>query len=230
MDAPMILSSRLDPNEIDKEALNIDTVAAYPAEFYAIAEGLRQPKEAEKLVDNAGKRVGSLLQYEGFMFTHDTKDISAGTTISAYKTIEDMSGKMELQMQLARKIVAVDENDVAERLINTHLLPDMIGNLKKFTTQGFRCTSCGTKYRRMPVTGGCKCKNGVNLTVHPGSVTKYLEKTKRLAIEYNVSNYTKQRIDLIEMSMASLFNDDKSKTLTDYEEIGTGKDDLGSSE
>ena len=218
MDAPMILSSRIDPAEIDKEALNIDAVSEYPAEFYALAEARRPPKDAERLVDNAGKRIGSLLQYEGLMFTHDTRDIAEGTMVSSYKTIEDMNGKMELQMSLARKLAAVDENDVAERLINAHLLPDMIGNLKKFTTQGFRCTACNTKYRRMPVTGKCKCKNGVILTVHPGSVTKYLEKTKKLAYEYEVSAYTRQRIALIELSMASLFTDDRGKTLMDFGE------------
>ncbi|MFH0815528.1 MAG: DNA polymerase II large subunit [Methanobacteriota archaeon] len=216
MDAPMILSSRIDPAEIDKEALNIDAVSSYPAEFYAMAEARRPPKDAERLIDNAGKRLGSLLQYEGLMFTHDTHDIAAGTMVSAYKTIEDMNGKMELQMSLAKKLAAVDENDVAERLINAHLLPDMIGNLKKFTTQGFRCTSCGAKFRRMPVTGKCKCKNGVILTVHPGSVTKYLEKTKRLSTDYEVNNYTRQRIALIELSMASLFHDDRGKTLMDF--------------
>jgi DNA polymerase II large subunit len=226
MDAPMILSSRIDPAEIDKEALNIDAVSSYPAEFYAMAEARRAPKDAERLVDNAGKRLGSLLQYEGLMFTHDTHDISAGTIVSAYKTIEDMNGKMELQMGLARKLSAVDENDVAERLINAHLLPDMIGNLKKFTTQGFRCTSCGTKFRRMPVTGKCKCKNSIILTVHPGSVTKYLEKTKKLSTEYEVNNYTRQRIALIELSMASLFNDDRGKTLMDFGSPGEPGDCL----
>jgi DNA polymerase II large subunit len=222
MDAPMIVSSRIDPNEIDKEALNVDTVSSYPPEFYALAEGRRPPKEAERFVDNAGKRVGSLLQYEGFQYTHDTSDISAGTVVSAYKTIEDMAGKVALQMKLAERIAAVDERDVAERLINAHLLPDMLGNLKKFTTQGFRCTSCGTKYRRMPVNGGCKCSNGVSLTVHPGSVTKYLEITKALASRYDVSAYTRQRIELVEMSMASLFTDDKSRTLADYGRPGAG--------
>jgi DNA polymerase II large subunit len=181
-------------------------------------------------VDNAGKRVGSLLQYEGLMFTHDTRDIAEGTMVSSYKTIEDMNGKMELQMGLAKKISAVNEDDVAERLINAHLLPDMIGNLKKFTTQGFRCTACGTKYRRMPVTGKCKCKNGIILTVHPGSVTKYLERTKRLSTDYEVSAYTRQRIALIELSMVSLFTDDRGKTLMDYGEEGSAGPDCGENE
>jgi DNA polymerase II large subunit len=224
MDAPIILSSRLDPAEIDKEALNIDAVSEYPAEFYAMAEARRPPKDAERLVDNAGKRVGSMLQYEGLMFTHDTGDISAGTMVSSYKTIEDMDGKMELQMSLARKLAAVNENDVAERLINAHLLPDMIGNLKKFTTQGFRCTDCGKKHRRMPVTGRCKCGKNVIMTVHPGSVTKYLEKTKKLASGYEVNAYTRQRIALIEMSMASLFRDDRGKTLMDFDAQAGGDD------
>jgi DNA polymerase II large subunit len=47
--------------------------------------------------------------------------------------------------------------------------------------------------------------------VHEGSVKKYLEVSKKVAIDYNVSAYTKQRIELVGLDIKSLFNNDKSK-------------------
>ena len=49
------------------------------------------------------------------------------------------------------------------------------------------------------------------LTVHEGSVRKYLETSLRIADEYNVRHYTKQRLELLEIEMRSLFESDKVK-------------------
>ena len=49
------------------------------------------------------------------------------------------------------------------------------------------------------------------LTVHEGAVNKYLEVSKKVAVDYNVSAYTRQRIELIGLDMKSLFENDKSK-------------------
>jgi DNA polymerase II large subunit len=49
------------------------------------------------------------------------------------------------------------------------------------------------------------------LTVHEGSVRKYLETSLRIADEYNVRHYTKQRLDLLEIEMKALFESDKVK-------------------
>jgi DNA polymerase II large subunit len=49
------------------------------------------------------------------------------------------------------------------------------------------------------------------LTVHEGSVRKYLETSLRIADEYNVRHYTKQRLELLELEMSSLFESDKVK-------------------
>ena len=51
----------------------------------------------------------------------------------------------------------------------------------------------------------------VILTVHEGSVKKYLEVSRKVAADYNVSAYTKQRIELIGLDIRSLFDNDKSK-------------------
>lgn len=211
MDAPLVLTTRLDPNEIDKEAHNIDCLWEYPLEFYNAAMEMKDPKEVEKIMDLIAGRIGTERQYEELGFTHDTKDISEGPKHSAYTTLETMKDKMEAQLYLGKKIRAVDERDVATRVIDKHFLPDMAGNLRSFSAQNVRCTKCGEKYRRIPLTGICKCNHNLTLTVHEASVKKYLEVSKEMGEKYGLSEYTRQRIDILEMSMKSLFDSDKVK-------------------
>jgi len=211
MDAPLVLTTRLDPNEIDKEAHNIDCLTEYPLEFYRATVEMKDPKEIEGIMDMISKRIGRNEQYEGLRFTHDTRDISEGPKHSAYTTLESMTDKMEAQLDLGRKIRAVDERDVATRVIDKHFLPDMAGNLRSFSAQNVRCTKCGEKYRRIPLSGICRCGNGLTLTVHEASVKKYLEVSKHIGEKYGLSEYTKQRIAVLEMSMTSLFDNDKVK-------------------
>lgn len=212
MDAPLVLTSRIDPNEVDKEAHNVDVLFQYPLEFYEATLKYTHPKDIVKLMDTVSGRLGKPEQYEGFGFTHDTTDIAAGPRNSAYKTLGTMIEKMEAQLGLARRIKAVDPQDVAERVIESHFLPDLIGNLRSFSKQKVRCTKCNAKYRRPPLRGTCpKCGGNVVLTVHEGSVKKYLETSLRIADEYNVRHYTKQRLELLELEMKSLFESDKVK-------------------
>ncbi|MDP3104338.1 MAG: LAGLIDADG family homing endonuclease, partial [Candidatus Methanoperedens sp.] len=212
MDAPLVLTSRIDPNEVDKEAHNIDVLFQYPLEFYEATLKYTHPKDIVKLLDTVSGRLGTPSQYEGFGFTHDTTDIAAGPRNSAYKTLGTMIEKMEAQLALARRIKAVDPQDVAERVIESHFLPDLIGNLRSFSKQKVRCTKCNAKYRRPPLRGTCpKCGGNIVLTVHEGSVKKYLETSLRIADEYNVRHYTKQRLELLELEMKSLFESDKVK-------------------
>ena len=214
MDAPLVLTTRLDPNEIDKEAHNIDCLRNYPLEFYQAAMEMRDPKEIEKTMDLISGRINTVGQYEGLGFTHDTADISEGPKNSAYTTLESMMDKMEAQLHLGKKIRAVDERDVAIKVINKHFLPDMAGNLRSFSTQTVRCTKCGEKYRRIPLSGMCttpKCGNTLTLTVHEASVKKYLEVSKEVSEKYELDDYTIERIMILEMSMNSVFNNDKVK-------------------
>ena len=218
MDAPLVLTTRLDPNEIDKEAHNIDVRWEYPLEFYQACMEYKHPKEIDSIMDQVAGRIGSALQYEGFGYTHDTRDISESPEESAYKTLETMIDKMNAQLELARKIRAVDAKDVVYRVITKHFLPDMIGNLKSFSSQSLRCTKCGAKYRRIPLSGRCYCGNNLTLTVHEKSVKKYLEITKEISEKFELDTYTQQRVAIIEESMNSLFQSDKVKKckLTDF--------------
>lgn len=114
-----------------------------PLEFYRATLTGASPKEVEGLIDLVSKRLGMEAQYRGFKFTHDTDDIAAGPKNSAYKTLETMIDKMDAQLALARSIRAVDERDVATRVINSHFLPDLIGNLRAFSRQKVRCVMRG---------------------------------------------------------------------------------------
>ena len=213
MDAPLVLTTRIDPNEIDKEAHNLDVMPAYPTSLYEAAERFAHPREIEPQIDTVSKRIGSVLQYEGFAYTDETSDVALGPLASAYGE-GSMAEKIDKQLELALRIRAVDPNDVVARIVVHHFLPDLIGNLKAFSSQQVRCTKCGEKYRRIPLRGKClACGGNLTLTVHESSVKKYLEISKRISQQFEVSNYLRQRIDLIEDAIMSLFTNDKTQDL-----------------
>lgn len=210
MDAPLVMSSRIDPAEIDDEAHNMDIVDSYPKEFYEATLEMADPGDVN--VKIAEENVGTEREYTDFRHTHDTSNLALGPSLSAYKTLGSMTEKMDAQLELARKLRAVDETDVAERIIEYHFLPDLIGNLRAFSRQTTRCLDCGTKYRRMPLSGECReCGGTVNLTVHEGSVKKYIGTATRVAEEFGCREYTKQRLEVLEMTLESVFENDKNK-------------------
>ncbi|MYL16944.1 DNA polymerase II large subunit [Halorubrum terrestre] len=212
MDAPLVMSSRIDPSEIDDEAHNVDIVREYPLELYEASRELADPEAVEELIQIGEDTLGTDDEYHGFDHTHDTTDIAMGPDLSAYKTLGDMMEKMDAQLELARKLRAVDETDVAERVIEYHFLPDIIGNLRAFSRQETRCLDCGEKYRRMPLTGECReCGGRVNLTVHEGSVSKYVDTAIEVAERFGCRPYTKQRLKVLEGSLESIFEDDTNK-------------------
>jgi DNA polymerase II large subunit len=51
----------------------------------------------------------------------------------------------------------------------------------------------------------------VNLTVHEGSVTKYIDTAIRVAEEFGAREYTKQRLEILERSIERVFEDDTNK-------------------
>jgi|WetSurMetagenome_2_1015567.scaffolds.fasta_scaffold00010_34 DNA polymerase II large subunit len=220
MDAPLVLTSRIDPAEIDKEALNVDVCDHYPLELYMSALTYAEPKTIVKLIDRVENRIGKPEQVEGFQFTHDTSDISSGPLESMYTQLKSMSEKLEAELTLAEKIRAVDADDVAERVLTTHFIRDLMGNLSAFSKQKFRCTKCNTSYRRMPLAGKCTkfrgkgiCNGNIIPTVHEGSVKKYLAMSREICRKYKVSEYTKQRVEVLDLAITSTFGEEKQQQL-----------------
>ncbi|MEM3401987.1 MAG: DNA polymerase II large subunit, partial [Candidatus Hadarchaeales archaeon] len=219
MDAPLILTLRINPLEIDKEAHNMDVVGRYPLEFYEATWRYEAPSKLTSLIETVEKRLGTAAQYEGIKFSFDTGDIAAGPRESKYSSLGEMEDKIRAEMELAEKIRAVDPRSIAEKIISHHFIPDMRGNLRTFSTQAFRCSNCNRKFRRVPLRGVCEeCGGKLLLTVHRASVEKYFMAAKRLAEKYNLSDYTKQRIMLIERDIKSTFESDavRQTTLADF--------------
>jgi DNA polymerase II large subunit len=212
MDAPLVMSTRVDPGEIDDEAHNVDAMDGYPRAFYEATRRRADPAAIEDAMTLAAASVGTDAEYAPLAHTHDTADIAGGPELSAYKTLGSMEAKMDDQLALARRLRAVDETDVAERIIEYHFLPDLIGNLRAFARQETRCLDCNTSYRRMPLSAECReCGGDVHLTVHEGSVTKYLEIATRIAEDFGCREYTKQRLHILDRSIESIFEDDTNK-------------------
>ena len=219
MDAPLVLNVRIDPREVDKEVHNMDVMFRYPLEFYEATLRGAHPTEVLPFMEIVEKRLGKEGQYEGLAFNVHTSDVALGPLTSTYSTLESMEEKVMAQLTLARRIRAVDEKDVAERVIEHHLIPDLKGNLRKFCTQQFRCTGCNTKYRRLPLLGRCpECGGNLVLTVPRGGVEKYLRTALRVAEEFGVREYTKQRLRLMESDIKSVFESDAERqtSLADF--------------
>lgn len=211
MDAPLVLSSRIDPEEIDDESHNLDIFERFPVAFYEKTKDPLKPAEVLDLIDNVEMHLGTPKQYEGLMFSHHTTSIHAGPTVCLYKRLPSMREKVEAQISLAENIRAVDQRGVVEKVLSSHFLPDIMGNSRAFSKQKVRCTKCGAKYRRMPLIGKCKCGGNLILSVSKGSVTKYLEISRDLVNRYPVSHYLEQRLEIQEFGINSLFESDKSK-------------------
>ncbi|MFW9973052.1 MAG: DNA polymerase II large subunit, partial [Candidatus Odinarchaeota archaeon] len=214
MDATLVIGTKIDPNEIDVEAHNIDTLARYPLEFYEATERYFAPSEIESIMNLVKNRLGTPGQYESIKYNIPTNDINEGPTITAYKLYETMDDKIDAQLNLAKLIKAVNAKKVAEKILTTHFNPDILGNLRKFAVQNFRCVKCNEKFRRPPISnsGKCpKCGNKIILTVNRGGIEKYIPRALKLCIDFNLDNYTKQRMELIEEYVESLTNNPKIK-------------------
>ena len=221
MDAPLLIQPVVIPKELQRQARNLDIMSSYPREFYNQTEKHAIPNTLnigmkttnEFMLSNSEK------QFIDFHFTHGTSNISLGPERSSYTKIKDIREKIKTQLDIAQKINAVDANEVVKALIKTHLIPDIIGNTRAYLTQTFRCRniSCTTKkIRRMPITGKCpKCQSELKTTVTKKSALKYLPITVKLANDYDVGDYIKNRINLLVEETDYLFPSNKDKNQTE---------------
>ncbi|MBI2673128.1 DNA polymerase II large subunit [Candidatus Woesearchaeota archaeon] len=210
-DAPLVLTSKLIPNEVDDMVFDLDIATEYPLELYEAALDYKAPSEIK--IPRFFDLLGTDKQYFGGIgFTHDVTNINSGATCSAYKSIPSMMDKVNGQMKIAEKVRAVDEVDVARLVIERHFIRDIKGNLRRFSTQEFRCVECNEKYRRPPLIGRCtKCDGKLLFTVSEGSVVKYLEPTLQLAAKYNLPAYLRQTVELTKNRIEGVFGKEKEK-------------------
>ena len=70
MDAPLILTTKLNPSEIDKEALNVDINSQYPVAFYELSQSTPNPKEVLRVGVKTVETVLERLKSQGFVSRH----------------------------------------------------------------------------------------------------------------------------------------------------------------
>ena len=217
MDAPLVLSVILNPSEVDDESHNMEICSRYPAQFYDVVSQAQHPRVVESLVDIVASRLDTMAQYEGFGFTHGTTSINVGPKNTRYKTLGSMAEKLDAQLKIAALIDAVDTADVAQRVLSHHFLRDIRGNLRAYSTQKIRCIKCNRIYRRIPLSGVCKCgaPTKLSLTVRQRNISKYLEIAQKMIDEHKLGVYLQQRLQLINASLDSLFVSEQT-VLTDF--------------
>jgi DNA polymerase II large subunit len=223
MDKPLVLTTRLEATEVDKEAHNLDVSSRYPLALYRAAAERRSPKEVDPLLDLVGHRLTTDRALRGYGFSHDTGRIDGGPVRSAYRESRSMADMVERSVVLATQIRAVDVAEAVTLVLNAHFLPDVMGNLKSYATQKFRCKSCDTSYRRPPLTGRCtagrpgggRCDGELLSTVYEASVRKYLPLSERLGEVEGITPYVRQRIRILGDSLAALFPGTTAQTTLD---------------
>jgi len=202
MDIPRVLSTRIDPTEIDNEAHNIDLESQLPVEFYRAAARSDHPSTLGEHLDMVSDRLETPAQYHDFGFTHSTSDLNDGPHESRYVVLGTMLEKSQATLELAQRLRASDATYVAEQTIEKHLMRDLIGNLRAFATQGVRCKKCTAKYRRPPLRESCpKCGGGLLLNISRASVSKYRIMAHEMAQRYEARPFLKQRLELIFQSI-----------------------------
>ena len=211
MDAPLVLTTVIDPKEVDDESHCIEIVSEYPMEFYRAADKITPPGDVKlKTVKNV---LGTDEQYD-FTITHPGTVFKGTNTKTAYVTLDTIPDKIAIQFELQEKIRAVDQKDAASRLILSHFIPDLYGNLRSYSRQTFRCVGCNNIYRRVPLAGKCtKCGGNLLLTINKGGIQKYLQISRDIVERYELPDYTRQRLELIEKEINNIFEDEKRKQM-----------------
>ncbi|MEM2080695.1 MAG: DNA polymerase II large subunit [Candidatus Bathyarchaeia archaeon] len=212
MDAPLLLIPFVNTREVQRQAHDFDVEGTYPLEFYEKTLERVDAKQVSSIIDLISHRLGTEGQFEGFRFTTPLSNINLGNAVSSYKQFKSMIEKLSMQLALGEKIDAVDVKRVALKVLTTHFLRDISGNLRAFSTQGFRCKSCNKRFRRLPLSGKCPfCGGLLTLTVYRGGIEKYLAAAQQLIDKYGLPKYYAQRIALIKDEITVMFDNKKPK-------------------
>ena len=215
MDAPLFIIPAINPMEVQRQAHEFDVADRYPLDFYKKTLKQIAPWQAIEYIDLIAQKLGTEAQFEGFRYTNPVTDINMGNRKSIYKKLKKMTNKLNCQMELSEKIKAVDAKQVALKVLTTHFLRDISGNLRAFSTQNFRCKSCNTRFRRIPLKGKCpKCEGKLSLTVYRGGIEKYLHPARHLIERYNLPRYYLHRLALVKEEIETLFEGKKPRQVS----------------
>ena len=208
MDAPLLIQPVVLPHEVQRQAHNLDISESYPLDFYHDTWNKGKAVDSISYIDLVRKRIGQLNQFFDYKFTHHTDSITLETSRSSYSTLTTMEEKLDMQMTTAKLIQAVDPDDVASMVLTTHILPDIMGNIRAYSSQSFRCNKCSQKYRRMPLAGKClECNNSLLLTVTRGSVQKYIQIALNICHEFKINEYLVNRVKSLQQELNLLFRE-----------------------
>ena len=221
MDAPMFINVVLIPEEVDTQVHNMDVVRRYPASFYRATLRRASSKEVKGQIPTVGDHLWSPLKYGPFPSTEDPPMLQLRINKSRYSELKSMKRKVEEQLRLMGLIFEGGERArIVEAVLNKHVFPDIVGNLRAFATQAFRCKKCGRRYRRPPLSGLCEACGGELLqTVHAKGVVKYLGIARDLVEREGVGEYLRARLELLEREISQTFGRSKG-TLEGYVEEG----------
>ena len=217
MDAPLLIQPLVLPHESQPQAHNLEVVKHFPKTFFDST--MDNPKASNiTSVEIIKSRLDTEEQFFNYYFTHSTSSLTTSKSRSAYSTLGSMLDKFDMQIRNADLIEAVDTTEIVSNVISTHLVPDIMGNLRAYARQSFRCTACGRSYRRTPLLQHCICGNKVIQTITRASIEKYLKLAKRLVDKYQVSVYQRGRIHALSDEIELVFgkSDGDQALLTDY--------------
>jgi DNA polymerase II large subunit len=206
MDTPLLIQPVILPSEVDEQAHNFDIASSYPLEFYEKTLSTPPAASVAPMIERIGSRLESDTQFYGYGFTHPTNALAVKHARGAYSTLRTLNEKISKQIEVASLIEAVSTRDVVESIIRTHLIRDIMGNAKKYATQAFKCKSCGLTLRRPPLSAKCpNCGGEIRGTLTRASVEKYLYIAQRLAREYDVDPYLRNRLEMLRRELDQLF-------------------------
>ena len=218
MDAPLLIQPIVLPHEVQRQAHNIDIVEKYPLDFYKNTWLGVKAADVSDTIEILKNRIGSDKQFYDYGFTHTSGTLISDINRSAYSTLNTMSEKLEMQISTANLINSVDTNEVISMVLTTHIIPDIMGNMRSYCSQSFRCNKCGDKYRRIPLYGKClTCNNTLLQTVTRGSVEKYVLLAENLSNSFKVTSYLRSRVESLIVERNFIFQSKKEQpTLLDY--------------
>jgi DNA polymerase II large subunit len=221
MDAPLLIQPLVLPHEVQRQAHNIDISSSYPLEFYQATWKQVKSGDLSENIETVKNRIGKVSQFFDYGFTHLTDLLTTNIQRSAYARLNTMDEKLEMQITTAKLISAVDPDEVVSMVLTTHILPDIMGNMRAYSSQAFRCSKCGQKYRRIPLVGKCtECGNELLQTVTRGSVEKYMGIAANMCEQFKIGDYLRCRVKSLTAELNLIFQQQKKSqfTLTDFME------------